>query len=35
VQAQAQALAEMSQAGMFDGLSAAEKASVKNFVIAP
>jgi len=35
VQAQALAIAEMSQPGMFDGLSAAEKASVKNFVIAP
>lgn len=35
VQAQALAIAEMSQPGMFDGLSAAEKASVKNFVITP
>jgi len=33
LQAQAAALSNMTQANMFDGLSAAEKASVKNFVV--
>ncbi|MDY6947003.1 MAG: carboxypeptidase regulatory-like domain-containing protein [Pseudomonadota bacterium] len=33
--AQAQALADGSQAGMFDGLSSADRASIRNFVVAP
>jgi hypothetical protein len=34
-QAQAEALATETQAGMFDGISSADRATIKNFVVAP
>jgi Carboxypeptidase regulatory-like domain len=34
-QSQAEALANMTQPGMFDGLSTSDKASIKNFVVTP
>jgi len=34
-QAQAEALANMTQPGMFDGLSAIQKASIQNFAVSP
>jgi hypothetical protein len=35
VQAQAEALSNMTQSGMFNGLSAGDKSSIKNFLVAP